>query len=698
MMLDRLSVGVLLKTVIATLAAAVVIVLALGAWGSWNRYVAATRISAVAETSAHLFTALHNLAVDRARTARGLVPEKPATAINEGLAKARAAAMPALQASVAGLQAIDFPQREQAVADLTQRIKRLAALHEESAAAFLRPKAERRPALAQEHFKEADGLIDTLDQLSGRLNERIKLDDAFIDQLMQLKQFAWMARDAAGDASVLISNSLDGQPVPPNALVDYTSNVAALNTAWAALERVVAGLPLPPRFMEAMRNGKTGYFAPDYLQLRDTTAKALIAGQKPPITMDKWSPMAVPKLATLLGVAEAALDVAKEHAAQQRSRALWKLSVQLGLLTLALVFAAGTMLMVTRRVTRPLRAIQNAMLKVATGDLTAEVSFGARKDEIGGLAAAMQVFKTSVIEADRLRTEQKELEVRRSTERRREMHALADEFQAAVGDIVGRVSTSSNELAAAAGTLTKNAETTLRLSGVVASASQDASANVQSVAAATGEMTSSVNEIARQVQDSSRIATEAVKQAEDTDRRIGELLSAAGRIGDVVKLITAIAEQTNLLALNATIEAARAGESGKGFAVVAQEVKALAAQTAKATDEIGIQIASMQSATRDSVAAIKAIGETITRVSDIAAAITSTVEQQGATTQAIARNVQQAAQGTADVAVNINDVNRGAGETGSASSQVLGSAQSLAHESSRLKAEVEKFLATVRAA
>jgi len=208
----------------------------------------------------------------------------------------------------------------------------------------------------------------------------------------------------------------------------------------------------------------------------------------------------------------------------------------------------------------------------------------------------------------------------------------------------------------------------------------------------------SVAEIARQVQESSRIAAEAVHQAGKTDTRVAELSQLAHRVGDVVKFITAIADQTNLLALNATIEAARAGEAGRGFAVVAQEVKALAAQTAKATDEISGQITAIQSATHDSVGAIKEIGTTIARIAEIAASISAAIEQQGAATQEIARNVQQAALGTSRVAENISDVNRGAGETGAASSQVLSSAQLLANESTQLKREVARFLQTVRAA
>jgi methyl-accepting chemotaxis protein len=278
------------------------------------------------------------------------------------------------------------------------------------------------------------------------------------------------------------------------------------------------------------------------------------------------------------------------------------------------------------------------------------------------------------------------------------LRKLADGFSATVGAIVDTVSSASTELEASAGTLTGTAEQTQARSGAVAAAAEQASANVQSVASAAEEMTSSVHEISRQVQESSKIASAAVTQAQETDARINALSQAAGRIGDVVKLITAIAEQTNLLALNATIEAARAGEAGRGFAVVASEVKQLASQTAKATEEISVQIAGMQTATQESVAAIKQIGDTIGQISEISAAIAAAVEEQGAATSEIARNVGEAAKGTAQVASNIVEVNSGAGETGAASTEVLAAARSLSGESNRLKLEVDKFLVTVRAA
>ncbi len=285
-----------------------------------------------------------------------------------------------------------------------------------------------------------------------------------------------------------------------------------------------------------------------------------------------------------------------------------------------------------------------------------------------------------------------------STARRSELIRFADEFEAAVGAIVSNVSASAVQLETAAGTLTRTAETTQSLSSKVAGTSEGASSNMQSVASATEELSASVNEIGERVRESNQIAEAAVKQAEQTDGRIGKLSRAAQEIGDVVKLITAIAEQTNLLALNATIEAARAGEAGRGFAVVASEVKSLASQTAKATDEISTHILGMQDATRESVAAIKAIGGTIGQISEIASSISAAVEQQSSATQEIARSVQNVARGTNEAAADIMQVNRGATETGSASENVLHSARTLSNESTRLRAELDRFMANIRAA
>jgi methyl-accepting chemotaxis protein len=264
--------------------------------------------------------------------------------------------------------------------------------------------------------------------------------------------------------------------------------------------------------------------------------------------------------------------------------------------------------------------------------------------------------------------------------------------------IITSLSSASNQLESTARSLSDNAGNTTRLATVVANASEDASNNVQSVASATEELASSVREISVQVQESNRIAASAVKQADETDSRINALSQAANRIGDVIKLITSVAEQTNLLALNATIEAARAGEAGRGFAVVAQEVKALAAQTAKATDEIGIQIAGMQTATQEAVGSIKMISSTIGKISEITSAISAAVEEQGAATQEISGNIQRTADGTSQVAGTIAEVSHGANQTGAASSQLLSSAKQLSDSTTSLQAEIDGFFKSIAAA
>jgi methyl-accepting chemotaxis protein len=368
----------------------------------------------------------------------------------------------------------------------------------------------------------------------------------------------------------------------------------------------------------------------------------------------------------------------------------------------ALALAALAMCMLSfllgRAISQPISAMTAALTRLAAGDFNIALPAESRRDEIGEMAGAARVFKDNMIETERLRAEQLADQQAQSIQRRDERLRLASGFQDAVGSIVDKVSSEATELEAAASTLTRTAEATLELSGVVSGASGEASSNIQSVAAATGEMTSSVEEIGRQVVHSRKIAQSAVEHARTTDARITALSQAAGRIGEVVQLITGIAEQTNLLALNATIEAARAGEAGRGFAIVAQEVKALAAQTAKATDEIGKQILGMQSATQESVDAIKEIGAVILQISDVSGVIAAAVEEQGAATREIARNVQMASDGAGRVGSAIADVHQGAADTGSASGQVLSSAQSLSNQASQLKLEVESFLASIRAA
>ncbi len=390
----------------------------------------------------------------------------------------------------------------------------------------------------------------------------------------------------------------------------------------------------------------------------------------------------------------AGADKAAQDAADSYSTAFLLVAIILGT---AVVAGAAISFVLVRDISSGINSIVKPMQALGQGDLTADVPHQGEKTEIGAMADTLQVFKDALI-AKKAADEAAAADAEAKIERGRRVDNITQEFESMIGEIVNTVSSASSQLESSAGTLSSTAERSKELATTVAAASEEASTNVQSVASATEELSSSVTEISRQVQESARMATDAVGQARTTNDRVSELSKAASRIGDVVELINTIAGQTNLLALNATIEAARAGEAGRGFAVVASEVKALAEQTAKATGEISTQISGIQAATNESVNAIKEISGTIERLSEISSTIAAAVEEQGAATQEISRNVQQAAQGTMQVSSNITDVQRGATETGSASSQVLSAARMLSGDSTRLKAEVSKFLTSVRAA
>ena len=425
--------------------------------------------------------------------------------------------------------------------------------------------------------------------------------------------------------------------------------------------------------------------------------------QLEPVKKDLVEVQTLPKANQAIELMRVAVDTAGKLAGEAKVQAAAELTqanrIAFAIATAVIVSLIGAVIFTFVGVARPLTRLNGALGRLAGGELNVEIPGSNRGDEVGDIAKTVVVIGRNAEQKARDEAEAQARQQQAAAQQRKaDMIKMADDFEGAVGEIVDTVSSASTELEASASTLTTTAERAQELTTAVAAASEEASTNVQSVASATEELTSSVVEISRQVQESARMANEAVEQARITNDRVSELSRAASRIGDVVELINTIAGQTNLLALNATIEAARAGEAGRGFAVVASEVKALAEQTAKATDEIGQQIDGIQRATQDSVGAIREISGTIEKLSEISATIASAVEEQGAATQEISRNVQQAAVGTQEVSSNIISVQQGANETGSASTQVFAAAKSLSGDSNRLKLEVGKFLNTVRSA
>ena len=697
-MLNAVSVRTILRSVICAFALVIVVLLGLGAWRSWQGLLLANRIATVANASSLAFTAMHNLRTDRSTTVQALNAAAPmADDTKKRLQGLRDQELPALQSLMDLLPSIEFLDKDSLLPELQQMIATVKGLQDTASDDVQKPKESRKAGLGDDYMKQATALLVDLNKLSDRLGAAVKLQDAFIDQMLLVRQTAWMVRDTGGDAALITSNAAAGMAMPPNVQQKYDAAVAASQAAWSALEGIVFGSDLPPKLRAAIDDAKNVYFDPDFTAQRDRALATVLAGQKPEMTAEQWTVVSVAHLAKLQVVAEAGLEAARDRAAAYRSNAEINLITEIGFLVLAVLGAVASSTLISRRIVRPLGEIKDAMLRIAAGDLTAEASYPGRRDEIGALAGAFGTFKQNAADKARFELEQQERRAQADS-RQQEIGGYITAFEGQVRDVLEAVSAASRQMLTTSDNMSKTAERSNHQVRSAASVSEEASTNVQAVAAASEELSASIGEIARQVTSAATIASRAVAETQATDRTVQSLAEIASRIGDVIKLISDIAGQTNLLALNATIEAARAGEAGKGFAVVASEVKSLANQTAKATEEIATQIAAVQGVTQEAVDAIKRIGGTIDDVSSIATSIASAVEEQGAATQEITRNTQMAAARTRDVSDNIAGVTAEADATGAAASGVKVAAETLGNQAERLRNEVQAFLVKMRAA
>jgi methyl-accepting chemotaxis protein len=697
-MLNRLTVSALLKAVIAITSICVVIALSLTAYESWDRLKTANRISQIADTSADLFKAMHNLRTDRSTTVRLLNATEPMDGeIEKYLRALRDAQMPAMARAIELLPAMDFPQSGTLVPELARLYKLLIEEQKQFWEDVAKPKDQRRAGLPKEYMETTQGLLDTLDKLSNTLAATVNHLDAAIDQLLSIKQNAWLLRNTAGEASLIVSTGLAAGKITTEGRYAYTQHVGGTSAMWKALELSTSGMQLPSGLASAMASAKTSYFEPQYLALRDRLTDALVKGEKPEMTANQWSPLTVARMASAVTVAEGALDAAKIHTQEQRGAAQRALIVQLTLLALAVGLAVGAIMLVSRRVITPLNTIRDAMLKVAGGDLAVDSGYLDRNDEIGALAGALETFKQQANDKLTIEAQERERNAGASA-RQRAVETYVGEFEGAVRKTLGELSEASGEMRKTSGDLSAVSRQTNDRVQVAGKASNDASMSVDSVAAAAEELSASINDISQQAAHAAGIASRAVTQARDTDGTVQGLQKSAGRIGEVVGLINTIAQQTNLLALNATIEAARAGEAGRGFAVVASEVKSLASQTAKATEEISEQIADIQKVAGDAISAIQTIGGIIGEVNEVATAIAAAVQEQGAATQEITRSTQFAAQGTKNVSDNITGVKSDADAAAAAADNVKHASEMLESQSRQLGHEVSDFLGKIRAA
>jgi len=609
--------------------------------------------------------------------------DKAIAATDETLVQAKAAVQ------VAGLPTKNLDAAEQTLRQVRSGGRNAVAL----------PSAQRPPNV---QAATTDGLGRAAESLNASIDEtaielaRVGGDVENLLPSGQLAQLSQAMRTVNGARSAVLRFFIQNQGWTPARLGEVSEQSGQVTLLWQQIELAARSVRDTPEVAAALEHVRTTLMGEGERRYRQLVTAAR-DGQPSPVSSEEWGRWTTPMLNNVIVLRDAALKSAHQAIDQAIEAARLRLLGALGILLLVAIVSIAVVIGVVRGVINPLVGLTGVTLRLANGELSADIPNEGRKDEIGAMARALGIFKDALI-AKKESDEAAAREAQAQIDRARRLDTLTRGFEATIADIVNTVSSAASGLETSADTLTGTANRSKELSTVVAAASEEASANVQSVAAATEELSSSVNEISRQVQASARMAGDAVQQVRQTNGRVAELSQAAARIGDVVELINTIAGQTNLLALNATIEAARAGDAGRGFAVVATEVKALAEQTAKATDEISQQISGVQAATQESVGAIQAISSTIERLAEIAAAIAAAVEEQGAATQEISRNVQQAAHGTQQVSANIADVQRGAAQTGSASAEVLSSAQSLAGDSNRLKREVGDFLDAVRAA
>ena len=689
----------LLRTLFAVMLALIVGALALPIASDLKQQAESERIARIAHAGLTVFTALQNSRLERGPTRTTLEGKEPASQSFIATAAAlRAKSVPAVEAVIAVCADMDCAGSEKEVyGGLRAAVDKLVAIRKEVDGAFGVPLAERRPGIAKDFNTAATAVVDRLEKMSAVLGEKVRMADAETAELMAIKQLAWLARDGIGLERTVLGEAYNAKALPPPLEKKAAELRARAEVTWSVVRELAARSGVPDDIVAAVDTAQELTFV-DYERLRKPVFQALAAGQPTPMQYDELLKSSNPALDSLTAVAETAMQAAQRQADIKGAEAGHGLVLHAALLAIALLVGTLGLFVVHRRVTAPIAAMTAVMRRLAEGDMSTVIPGTGRRDEIGAMAKAVEVFKASMSEAEELRLQQDRAKVGAEEERRAGMLAIAEAFEQSVGGIVGTVASAAGQMRSAAEGMSGTVSEADRLAMAVSAAAEQASANFQGVAAATEELSASINEISQQVNLSATIAKEAAGQAERTNVTVEGLSQAAQKIGQVIGLIQQIAGQTNLLALNATIEAARAGEAGKGFAVVAQEVKQLATQTSKATEEISAQIGTIQETTAEAVTAIEQIAGTIEKINEIAGGIAAAVEEQGAATRSIAANVSEAAQGTSEVTSNIAGVTQASSEAGAAASQVLSSAGALSSEADRLRSEVDRFLATVRAA
>ncbi|WP_244748628.1 methyl-accepting chemotaxis protein [Methylobacterium indicum] len=614
------------------------------------------------------------------------------------LAKGRAAADKGFADTVAALEGTDQPTVAATLGRLREVQAALVALRPRIDTALDRARTDREASILADATAAYGALLDGLSATTDAVDTAISSSDPAMRAARLVKRSAWATRVAAGGAALRlqtgVANPASWSPAGTLAAAEDRGRV---DQTWAGAVDAVSRVPDGP-IRAAFETAQARNFSAAAKEERRALAEALGAGRPVGIAIQDLRRRDTDNQATIVDLANVALDAMVDRARILSDEAKRTVIRNGAILAAALLLAVLGLLCIVRGVLRPIRAMTRSMGDLAAGRLDAVVPGIDRRDEIGAMAAAVQVFKTTMIQSRRLEDEAAQARLSAEAQRLAGMRELADRLEATVGEVVDTVSTSATQLQATARSMTAVAARTTDESGAASGGAQAVSGRIDSVADAAGRLGQSVAEIGRRASASADLARTATDEAGRTAALVQELDGAVAKIGDVVGIIASIAGQTNLLALNATIEAARAGEAGRGFSVVAAEVKELANQTAKATDEISSQIARIQDSTAQAVSAIGGFGTRIREISSVTRSIAVAVEEQGAATRDIVHNASHAANGARVVTQTIDGVAATAGETGTAADHVLAAASALSHQSEDLRQGVSRFLERVRAA